>query len=188
MRNTWAFFLFFSLSGIALAIETPDYQIIDTLPDSVEVRKYAGATIASTIVASGIRESGNIGFRRLAGYIFGDNELNKKIKMTAPVMQQRKSEESYEVVFFLPRDLSAPPRPSNRDVLIKNINMEVAVLAYKGGWKVKTYEENLETLKSRLADNEKWKISGDPIWARYDPPWMPSFLRSNEIMLPVVRR
>ena len=78
MRNTWAFFLFFSLSGIALAIETPDYQIIDTLPDSVEVRKYAGATIASTTVASGIRESGNIGFRRLAGYIFGDNELNKK--------------------------------------------------------------------------------------------------------------
>jgi len=53
--------------------------------------------------------------------------------MTAPVMQQRKGEESYEVVFFLPRDLSAPPRPSNRDVLIKDINMEVAVLAYKGG-------------------------------------------------------
>ena len=188
MRKTWGFFLFFSLSGIVLAIETPDYEIIDTLPNLVEVRKYDGATIASTTVASGIRESGNIGFRRLAGYIFGDNELNKKIKMTAPVIQQKKSEESYEVVFFLPKDLSAPPRPLNRDVSIKEINMEVAVLAYKGGWKVKTYEENLETLKSRLAENEKWEISGDPIWARYDPPWWPPFLRSNEIMLPVVRR
>ena len=188
MQNILAFFLFFSFSGIVLAIETPDYEVIDTLPDLVEVRKYAGATIASTTVASGIRESGNVGFRRLAGYIFGDNEVNKKIKMTAPVMQQKKSDGIYEVVFFLPRDLSAPPRPSNPDVLIKEINMEVAVLAYKGGWKVKTYEENLETLRSRLAENEKWKIGGDPIWARYDPPWMPSFLRSNEIMLPVVRR
>ena len=122
------------------------------------------------------------------GEWLGIPATNKKIKMTAPVMQQRKGEERNEVVFFLPRDLSAPPRPSNRDILIKDINMEVAVLAYKGGWKVKIYEENLDTLKSRLAENEKWKISGDPIWARYDPPWMPSFLRSNEIMLPVVRR
>ena len=88
MQNILAFFLFFSFSGILLAIETPDYEVIDTLPDLVEVRKYAGATIASTTVASGIRESGNVGFRRLAGYIFGDNDLDKKIKMTAPVMQQ----------------------------------------------------------------------------------------------------
>ena len=188
MRKVLTFFLLISSLGTVMVIETPDYEIIDTLPELVEVRKYAGAITASTSVASGIRESGNIGFRRLAGYIFGDNELNKKIEMTAPVMQQKTGEEYYEVVFFLPKDLLTPPRPSNSDVLIKEINMEVAVLAYKGGWKVKTYEENLKRLKARLAKNEKWIASGNPIWARYDPPWMPSFLRRNEIMLPVIRR
>ena len=188
MRKVLTLLLLFSSPEIVLSIETPDYEIIDTLPELVEVRKYAGAITASTSVASGIRESGNIGFRRLASYIFGDNELNKKIKMTAPVMQQKKGEENYEVVFFLPKDLLAPPRPSSDNILIKEINMEVAVLAYKGGWKVSTYEENLERLKAKLADSEKWRVNGNPIWARYDPPWMPSFLRRNEIMLPVIRR
>ena len=37
-----------------LSIETPDYEIIDTLPELVEVRKYTGAITASTSVASGI--------------------------------------------------------------------------------------------------------------------------------------
>ena len=102
MRKVLTLLLLFSSPEIVLAIETPDYEIIDTLPELVEVRKYAGAITASTSVASGIRESGNIGFRRLASYIFGDNELNKKIKMTAPVMQQKRGEENYEVVFFSP--------------------------------------------------------------------------------------
>ena len=188
MGKVLTFLFLFSSPRIVLAIETPYYEIIDTLPELIEVRKYAGAITASTSVASGISESGNIGFRRLAGYIFGDNELNKKIKMTAPVMQQKRGEENYEVVFFLPKDLLAPPRPSNGDVLIKEINMVVAVLPYKGGWKIKTYEENLKRLKAKLAKNEKWRANGNPIWARYDPPWMPSFLRRNEIMLPVIRR
>jgi hypothetical protein len=26
---------------------------------------------------------------------------------------------------------------------------------------------------------------GEPIWARYDPPWKPWFLRHNEVLIPV---
>ena len=29
------------------------------------------------------------------------------------------------------------------------------------------------------------KITGDPIWARYNPPFTPWFLRRNEILIPV---
>jgi hypothetical protein len=28
-------------------------------------------------------------------------------------------------------------------------------------------------------------IAGAPVWARYDPPFMPWFLRRNEVLIPV---
>jgi hypothetical protein len=30
-------------------------------------------------------------------------------------------------------------------------------------------------------------VAGDPILARYNPPFMPSFLRRNEVLIPVRR-
>jgi len=30
-----------------------------------------------------------------------------------------------------------------------------------------------------------WEIIGAPVWARYDPPFMPWFMRRNEILIPV---
>jgi hypothetical protein len=31
------------------------------------------------------------------------------------------------------------------------------------------------------------KSIGEPVWARYDPPFMPWFLRRNEVLIPVER-
>jgi hypothetical protein len=33
-----------------------------------------------------------------------------------------------------------------------------------------------------------FKQTGDPVWARYNPPFMPWFLRRNEILIPVDRQ
>jgi hypothetical protein len=30
-----------------------------------------------------------------------------------------------------------------------------------------------------------WEAAGAPLWARFDPPWKPAFLRRNEIVIPV---
>jgi len=30
-----------------------------------------------------------------------------------------------------------------------------------------------------------WKRLGTPVWARYNPPFMPWFMRRNEILIPV---
>jgi hypothetical protein len=27
--------------------------------------------------------------------------------------------------------------------------------------------------------------AGEPVWARYDPPFMPWFLRRNEVLIPI---
>jgi hypothetical protein len=30
-----------------------------------------------------------------------------------------------------------------------------------------------------------YRVSGEPRWARYDPPWKPWFLRRNEVIVPI---
>ena len=42
--------------------------------------------------------------------------------------------------------------------------------------------EHLKKLQgARGQGGLKWR--GEPMWARYDPPWMPWFLRRNEVWL-----
>jgi len=42
-------------------------------------------------------------------------------------------------------------------------------------------------LMTALAKSGNWKPAGEPIWARYNPPITPSFMRTNEILIPVER-
>jgi hypothetical protein len=60
----------------------------------------------------------------------------------------------------------------------------VAVIRYSGTSSQGLYDENLKKLKDALEqEGTKWR--GEPMWARYDPPWTPWFLRRNEIWLEV---
>jgi hypothetical protein len=60
----------------------------------------------------------------------------------------------------------------------------VAVIGYSGTWSQSRYEENLEKLEKALAQaGLRWH--GEPVWARYDPPWKPWFWRRNEIWLEI---
>jgi hypothetical protein len=53
----------------------------------VEVRQYA-PHIAAEVTVSGERDAAiNAGFRVLAGYIFGGNEVRAKVAMRTPVKQ-----------------------------------------------------------------------------------------------------
>ena len=42
----------------------------------------------------------------------------------------------------------------------------------------------IEALREVLTANGRTTV-GEPIWARYDPPWKPWFLRRNEVLVPV---
>jgi hypothetical protein len=66
--------------------EEPRYSVIDQL-GPVEIRRYDARAAAETIVDAAESEARSIGFRRLAGYIFGGNAARQSIAMTAPVAQ-----------------------------------------------------------------------------------------------------
>jgi hypothetical protein len=57
---------------------------------------------------------------------------------------------------------------------------------YSGRWSRARYEENLKALEGFLVE-QGLEAAGEPVFARYDPPFMPWFLRRNEILIPVRR-
>lgn len=184
----------------AMAIETPTYRVTQRF-DAFEIRAYADQIVAETEVEGSLEDAGNQAFGKLAGYIFGKNQGDKKIAMTAPVTQTRGikiamtapvtqatlAEGRYVVRFTMPADYSMDslPKPLDASVRLAAVpGKRLAVLRYSGTWSRRNYEEHLAKLRQALVA-QGVSVVGEPIWARYDPPWKPWFLRHNEIMFEV---
>ena len=60
----------------------------------------------------------------------------------------------------------------------------VAAWRYSGRWTAENYREHEEELRRAMAERGL-QATGEPILARYNPPFMPSFLRRNEVLIPV---
>jgi hypothetical protein len=109
--------------------------------------------------------------------------------MTAPVMQSSASG-SFVIQFVMPASftLKTLPVPADSRVRIRQIEAQrFAVRRYSGFWSQSGYQSNLAKLEAGL-QREHLTASGPPIWARYDPPFMPWFFRRNEILIPVPAR
>ena len=119
-----------------MALETPQYEIV-TKHDGFETRQYSEMIIATTSVQADYKGSTSSGFRRVASYIFGGNDKEMKIAMTAPVISDCPSEglETYNVSFVMPREHSMKdlPKANTNNVSIKKEALgKVAVMAFGG--------------------------------------------------------
>ena len=174
-----------------MAIEQPDFNVVaESESKSYEIREYDNHIVAETLVQGNFNKVGNTAFKRLGGYIFGDNEADQKISMTAPVTQQA-TEQGYIVRFYMPSEhqLKDLPEPLLKTVVVHEVaGGTFAVMKYRGGWKESRYNKFKQELVEAVRSDPSWAIAGEATWARYDPPFMPSFLRRNEILLPVTRR
>lgn len=186
------------LPAIAMAIEEPAYDVVQTL-DGVEVRQYAPYVVAQVTVDASADKAGNQAFPILAGYIFGKNKGARSLEMTAPVTQtaapmtmemtapvtQAAAPGGYVVQFVLPRDITmaTAPEPLDPRVQLRAVPARrVAVLRYSGFWSQANFDEHLGKLQSVLrAARLRW--SGEPTLSRYNPPFTPWFLRRNEVWL-----
>lgn len=189
----------FAASPAAMALERPSYRVVERR-EAFEVREYAPYLVAETLVGGSREEAGNAGFRILASYIFGKNKGERKIAMTAPVTQAEPSkiamtapvaqageEGRWTIQFMMPSayTLETLPEPLDPAVAFRVMPARrVAALTYSGTWSASRYEAHLAKLRAALEEAGLAAV-GEPIWARYDPPYMPWFLRTNEILVEV---
>ena len=185
-----------------MTIETPKYALVNRYAD-FETRQYPALRVAETDVEGSQTEVGNEAFSRLAGYIFGKNQGARKVAMTAPVVQapqpgtsiamtapvsqQRKGAATWRVQFIMPSEyvLASLPKPNDPRVHLREIPAKkVAVVRYSGAWSMRNYNEHLAILENGLR-REGLHALGEPSWARYDPPYKPWFLRTNEISIEI---
>lgn len=178
------------LPGVAAAIEEPAYEVIDQVGD-IEIRSYVSHTVAMTRVEAPFAKVGTTAFRRLAGYIFGSNAGQQKIAMTAPVSQGRNEDGSYWVTFMMPSEhsLESLPLPDDAEVrLVERPPQILAAIRYRGGWSQEKYLEHERALNEAISASPRWTAQGEPVWARYNAPFVPAFMRRNEVLLPVTER
>ncbi len=186
------------LSPVASAIEEPQYTVVRQY-DGFEVRDYAPYLVAEVVVPGPADDAGNQGFRILAGYIFGGNKGERKIAMTAPVTQaaaptkiemtapvtQAQADGGFVVRFTMPRafTLDTLPEPLDPGIRLREVpGARYAVIRYSGSWSESNYDEHLRQLE-RGVEAAGLRTTGGPIYSRYNAPFVPWFMRRNEIWL-----
>lgn len=175
----------FFLGSPAMAIEEPSYEVL-LETEHYEVRRYEPYIVAEVDVDDDFKRAGNSAFSVLAGYIFGDNASQQKMNMTAPVESAEK-DGPYTYSFVMERKytMESLPEPTNPDVrLVQRPGRIMAVHRYSGGWSEERYEEHEQVLLDALAKDHVTTV-GPPVFARYNAPFTPWFLRRNEIMIEI---
>jgi hypothetical protein len=189
-----------SMESRAMAIEEPLHSVLVT-EGNFELRKYSSYIVAATYVEGNFEAAGSEGFRRLANYIGGKNRKKESISMTAPVSQKPASEKiamtapvsqkgengRWRITFMMPSSytIETLPDPVDERVVLREEKEEtVAVIRYSGTWGKKRYKDHEKKLMDWIY-RKGWKMVGAPVWARYNPPFMPWFMRRNEILIPV---
>ena len=214
-RRTAAFAALGASLGLGLARWQLQRLVTENMPYTVqmklgeiEVRRYPAQIWAETVVeGASWKEALNVGFRRLAAYIFGANNESARLTMTAPVFSSYAASDGDErlemiapvpagagggnerrdhtVAFVMPgdRDLDSLPAPRDRRVRLREVpQRRVAALRFRGNYETDLPYQKRDELLQRLREaGLSWH--GEPRFAGYDPPSTWSPLRRNEVLI-----
>jgi len=200
----WLFLVGAVFSPFALAIEKPEYEVLRVDGD-VEYRLYKSFIVAETEIlgAKSWKDASNEGFKRLFDYITGGNNGSEKIAMTAPVQQSKiqtedvrfnsaeplSEEKGWKVGFMLPSSYSMndAPLPEDDRIEIRLVPEKlVAAIRYSGRWTTRNFDKYESRLLTALSQANVNTL-GATETAFYNPPFVPPFMRRNEILVEVDR-
>ena len=161
--------------------EQQKYDVVRML-GNVELRRYAPCVMADVVVRGDYRRATYEGFGPLVTYISRND-----IAMTAPVVQEEQGQESWRVSFVMPEGmhLSTLPRPANQQVTLREIPEHLAAALKFSGLATRRDVARREQELLAVLRLEGLQPTSAIRVARFDPPWTPSFLRHNEVVVDV---
>ena len=148
------------------------------------------------------------GFRLIAAFIFGQNQVSEKISMTAPVAietaqstkiamtvpvgieaskDSAKGVSQWVFSFVMPSEytMATLPKPLNPLVSIRELPAQRrAAITFSGFYNEAKVLEKTKALEDWIK-SKQWQSIGNPQFARYNPPWSIPFMRRNEILITV---
>jgi DNA gyrase inhibitor GyrI len=188
-------------------VETPSYAVVEQDGD-FELRDYPAMVVAEVRRSGDRDEALSAGFGPLARYIFAKERSGERIAMTAPVEQQRADAlapdariamtapvtqsrtddtDGWSVRFIMPAeyDLDQLPAPANADVALKRVPpRRSAVVRFSGRADDELIAEQEKRLTAWMAARGL-DAAAVPVYAYYNDPFTPGFLRRNEVIVPV---
>ncbi|OIW19136.1 hypothetical protein TanjilG_03626 [Lupinus angustifolius] len=195
-----------------IGVETPKYEVMKST-NEYEIRKYPPSVLAEvTYEPSQFNGNKDGGFMVLANYIgaIGNPQNTKpekiamtapvitkdsgeKIAMTAPVVTKADSEENENrktvtMQFILPAvygKAEEAPKPTDERVVIREEGeRKYGVVKFGGVANEELVKEKVEKLRKSL-EIDGFKVIGDFLLARYNPPWTIPAFRTNEVLIPI---
>ncbi|MEM1281722.1 MAG: heme-binding protein [Cyanobacteria bacterium P01_H01_bin.152] len=160
-----------------------------TADGEIEVKQYPAYRAATVQVTGNLAEAPSQGFSPLFNHISSND-----ISMTAPVetrypaatLEADSAIAGEAAVSFLYRSLDIVPQEIAQDVQVEDIPpMTVVSLGRQGGYSYDNYTEGIEQLQAWLAEHPEYEVVGPPHRLFYDGPFVPDFLKRNDIQIPV---
>jgi hypothetical protein len=183
--------------------EGPAYSVVKK-DGAVEIRDYQGYITAQVNVSSDYNKALYSGFMGLFNYISGKNTNRSKINMTAPVTQEKRDvsekipmtapvtsekikNNQYTISFIMAAKytLDSLPVPEDKNITFNKIEPHrAAVISFSGRMDEVLANKKMAELGEWL-DKNNMKPKSNFIMAQYNPPWIPGFMRKNEIIVEV---
>lgn len=158
-----------------MAYETLSYRVLKE-ENGFEIRQYDPYVIMK------VKGQSNQGFGVLFDYISGSNAKNQKIKMTVPVLTD--VEASDYIAFTMPKTVSGDvPAPMNQNVQIIPIPAKTYLaMRFKGSMR---HAGNATEALRAYAKQSSLRLIGEPVLLRYQGPFMPNFLKDNDVIIEI---
>ena len=182
-------------------VERAEYTVIKKM-DGYEVREYPARIVAQTTVRGTGREALIVGFKIVAGYIFGGNVKKESIAMTSPVVAEKGGKniamtspvmatvegDSQTVSFGMPRSYALDALPIPNDPRVKIVTIPAKKYAamrfsgFRSDARIKRMQEKLFSALTR----DRIAPQAVGAYAGYNAPWTPPWQTRHEVLVEII--
>lgn len=180
----------------------PAYRVLKE-DGKVQIREYEPYILAQVQGSADFDGALYSGFMRLFNYISGKNTNRSRLKMTVPVTEEQvaasekipmtapvtseRSGENYVVSFIMPEGytLDTLPVPDDKGITFRQVPAHrAAAIRFSGRMRPDLADKKIRELNEWMGENGMVPESVY-LMAQYNPPWIPGFMRRNEIIVSI---